>query len=81
MRHGQEGQTYLGGESYPAPGADSVVLTVGGVSAGQRIVATATDAQGNTSEFSASFVITSALQAPEWPTAELLQRRRWTRRP
>jgi hypothetical protein len=46
---GQEGQTYLGGESYPAPGADSVVLTVGGVAAGQRIVATATDAQGNTS--------------------------------
>jgi hypothetical protein len=59
----QEGQTYLGGESYTVPGADSVGLSVSGVTAGKRIVATATDANGNTSEFSASSVITSALQA------------------
>jgi hypothetical protein len=55
---GREGRTYLGGESYPAPGADSVALTVSDVSPGQRVVATATDAQGNTSEFSASVEIT-----------------------
>ena len=47
-----------------ATGADSVALTVSSVSAGQRLVATATDANSNTSEFSASFVIVSAQQAP-----------------
>jgi CSLREA domain-containing protein len=62
---GQEGQTYLGGESYPAPGSDSVALTVSGLSAGQRVVATATDANGNTSEFSSSVVVAAALLAPE----------------
>jgi hypothetical protein len=61
---GQEGQTYLGGESYPAPGSDSVALTVSGLSAGQRVVATATDANGNTSEFSSSITVAEALLAP-----------------
>jgi CSLREA domain-containing protein len=60
---GQEGQTYLGGESYPAPGSDSVALTVSGLSAGQRVVATATDANGNTSEFSSSIIVAEALLA------------------
>jgi hypothetical protein len=62
---GREGQVYLGGESYAAPGADSVALTVSGLSPGQFIVATATDADGNTSEFSASIVIAAALLAAE----------------
>jgi uncharacterized delta-60 repeat protein/CSLREA domain-containing protein len=62
---GREGQAYLGGESYPAPGADSVALTVSGISPGHLVVATATDANGNTSEFSASMGITAGRLAPE----------------
>jgi hypothetical protein len=64
---GQEGQTFLGGKSYDTPGTDTAVLTVDGLSAGQRIVATATDAAGNTSEFSVNITITevaAALLAP-----------------
>jgi hypothetical protein len=53
----------LGGEAYPAPEPDSVVLTVSDISVGQRIVATATDASGNTSEFSTSVTIAEALMA------------------
>jgi CSLREA domain-containing protein len=60
---GREGQTYLGGESYPAPGADAVALTVSGMSFGQLVVATATDANGNTSEFSPSIAVTSSLES------------------
>ncbi len=60
---GQEGQRYLGAEFYPAAGLDSVVLTVSELTVGQRIVAAATDAQGNTSEFSASVTIGSGLLA------------------
>jgi len=60
----QEGWTYLGTHSYAAPGADSAVLPAGGALVGQRIVATATDVAGNTSEFSASVMISAALQAP-----------------
>jgi parallel beta-helix repeat protein len=59
----QEGQRYLGGESYPASEPDSVVLTVSDISVGQRIVATATDLNGNTSEFSTSVTIAAALLA------------------
>jgi hypothetical protein len=62
---GQEGQTYLGGESYLVPGSDSVALTVSGLSAGQRVVATVTDSNGNTSEFSSSVVVAAALVAPD----------------
>jgi len=60
----QEGQQFLGGESYGAPGADTASFMVSGVTIGQRIVATATDANGNTSEFSPSFVIAAPLLAP-----------------
>jgi hypothetical protein len=59
----QEGQRYLGGESYPAPGADSASFAVSGVSLGQWIVATATDADGNTSEFSVGVQIAAPLMA------------------
>jgi hypothetical protein len=59
----QEGQRYLGGESYPAPGPDSASFAVSGVSLGQWIVATATDADGNTSEFSVGVQVAAPLMA------------------
>jgi hypothetical protein len=66
----QEGQRYLGGESYPAPSPDSVVLTVGDILVGQQIVATSTDASGNTSEFSPSVVIAAPLLGASLPEGE-----------
>jgi hypothetical protein len=70
---GQEGQTYLGGKAYLAPGGDTVALTVSGVSPGQLVVATATDANGNTSEFSSSTIVTEALLAPSAADVETSQ--------
>ena len=53
-----QGKTYLGSDSIAAVGSDSVDLaTVSGLTAGDNIVATATDADGNTSEFSLSIEI------------------------
>ncbi len=61
----QEGRFLLGGASYASPGAKVVAIPAGGAVVGQRIVATATDLDGNTSEFSSpAFVITAALMAP-----------------
>jgi hypothetical protein len=54
----------LGGESYLAPGADSVALSVSEISVGQEVVATATDANGNTSEFSSSITMAASLLSP-----------------
>ncbi|MBC8116986.1 MAG: hypothetical protein H7062_21530, partial [Candidatus Saccharimonas sp.] len=48
----QEGQTFLGSDSYAAPGAKLATISAGSAVVGTRIVATATDANGNTSEFS-----------------------------
>lgn len=62
----EEGQTFLGSDTYPAASAGvskTVMLTPPvTVSVGDRIVATATDANGNTSEFSAP-----ALLSPNLP--------------
>ena len=62
----QEGQTFLGRDSYSAtdhsgcgtPPCSKTVTFVGalGLSPGDRLVATATDTDGNTSEFSPSVV-------------------------
>ena len=49
----QEGKTFLGSDNYAAPGAKLATISAGAASVGTRIVATATDANGNTSEFSA----------------------------
>jgi len=64
---GQEGASYLATDTYAAAVAQTsrtVTLAVSGLSVNQRIVATATDALGNTSEFSASVVVASSLLAP-----------------
>jgi hypothetical protein len=51
----QEGAVFLGADAYPAPGSRDAVIDVTGmgVTDGTPLVATATDAAGNTSEFSA----------------------------
>jgi CSLREA domain-containing protein len=61
---GQEGQTYVGTHSYTSPGAADASFAQCCIPLGVRIVATATDANGNTSEFSASIVVSAALSAP-----------------
>jgi len=64
---GQEGASYLATDTYAAAAAQTsrtVTLSVSGLSVNQRIVATATDAMGNTSEFSVSVLVASALLAP-----------------
>jgi hypothetical protein len=61
---GQEGETFLDSVSYLAPGAAVAPVSAGGTVAGQRVLATATDANGNTSEFSASVAVASGLLAP-----------------
>ncbi len=48
----QEGQTFLGSDNYAAPGAKLATISAGASVVGTKIVATATDANGNTSEFS-----------------------------
>ena len=63
---GEEGKALLGSDSYPTSSARSVkVANLGdatglGVANGDRIVATATDAENNTSEFPASGSVTVA---------------------
>jgi hypothetical protein len=49
----KQDKTYLGSGTYSAAGAATVVLPAGALSAGDAIVGTATDDNGNTSEFSA----------------------------
>jgi hypothetical protein len=60
---GRQGAALLGSESYPAPGVDSVTVASGGVVAGDRVVGTATDNNGNTSEFSLPVTVTTPLMA------------------
>jgi hypothetical protein len=55
-----EGQIYLGSHTYTTPQqpeSTDPFVPVGSVAAGQLVVATATDADGNTSEFSAPAII------------------------
>ena len=57
---GQEGQTLLGSDSYvlaEAQTTKAVSFPAGALVTGDQIVATATDANGNTSEFSAAFSV------------------------
>ncbi len=48
----QEGKTILGAVSYTSPGTKLATISAGAAVVGTKIVATATDANGNTSEFS-----------------------------
>lgn len=57
VAHG-EGRTYLGTVVAAADGTFNGTLAVSGLAIGEIITATATDASGNTSEFSANFVVT-----------------------
>ncbi len=57
---GAAGQAYLGRDTYTVDDATLLkraTITAGGANPGDRIVATATDALGNTSEFSAEIMI------------------------
>ena len=57
----QEGKTFLQFASYNSAGTKIVTFPAGAASVGSRIVATATDASGNTSEFSANVTVTNSL--------------------
>ncbi|MFP6667290.1 MAG: hypothetical protein VB876_08255, partial [Pirellulales bacterium] len=59
----QEGQTFLGSHSYTATGPATATVDAGAAEIGTRIVATATDVLGNTSEFSAAATVASPLLA------------------
>ena len=65
---GGQGQTFLGFDTYTATDASEIerfaFTSAASVSIGQQLVATATDNNGNTSEFSG----TVALQAPSCST-------------
>ena len=50
----QEGQTFIGSDVYFGPGPEMVSVPLGAITGGTRILGTATDANGNTSEFSAT---------------------------
>lgn len=54
-----EGQIYLGFVTADANGNINTSLTVAGLSVGNKITATATDAANSTSEFNANFVVTA----------------------
>jgi hypothetical protein len=60
---GEEGQTLLGQQGYAAPDQVLVSVAAQGTGAGDTIVATATDAKGNTSEFSLGATVTAPLLA------------------
>jgi parallel beta-helix repeat protein len=63
---GQEGETFLGDATYASGDAQNIVtvsVPAGAAGLGTEIVATATDDDGNTSEFSASVVVGSSLLA------------------
>jgi CSLREA domain-containing protein len=55
-----EGQTYLGAFTADSSGNFSAALTVSGLSIGDRLTATATDGNGNTSEFGPNIIVTAA---------------------
>ncbi|MEK6263158.1 MAG: hypothetical protein AABP62_31660, partial [Planctomycetota bacterium] len=55
----QEGKTFLGSDDYLAPGAKPATVSAGASIVGTKIVATATDANGNTSEFSLFATVTA----------------------
>ena len=63
----EEGQSFLGSAGIPVAGQGShsatLLVTGLGVSVGGRIVATATDSSGNTSEFSPGFAVAGPLTA------------------
>lgn len=65
---GQEGRTFLGFDTYDLNEAELtqtiLLLPATGFSNGTKLVATATDAAGNTSEFSPNVVVTVVNQAP-----------------
>ena len=61
----REGRTFLGIDTYNGPGAETATIAPGGAAAGNRIVATATDANGNTSELSFSRGVTSPAPLPK----------------
>jgi len=61
---GAEGETYLGTHSYTEGTTPTASIARDSAVAGSVIVATATDDDGNTSEFSASVTVTSANSAP-----------------
>lgn len=53
----QEGKIFLGSDSYAGPGSQLATIAAGPAIVGTKIVATATDADGNTSEFSANVTV------------------------
>ena len=60
-----QGRTFLGDATYALGGGNAVAtVSVGPVTPGSRIVATATDADGNTSEFSMPLVYADAAVVP-----------------
>lgn len=72
---GQQGKTYLGTATYSSSGMQTVLVPASGLIAGDRIVATATDDAGNTSEFSAPFTFqpqTVAIPTVSWVGALIL---------
>ncbi len=69
---GQEGQTFLMSATYPAPGnqVEMVTFAAGAASVGDQIVGTATDANGNTSEFSLPETVAAPLLAAGGPAPD-----------
>jgi hypothetical protein len=64
--NGQEGKTYLDNDTYPsasATAARTATINAGSAQLGDEIIATATDANGNTSEFSFTQTVSSPLLA------------------
>ncbi len=57
----QEGRTFLGMDSYLVPGSKTIAIPLGAVVDGDRIVATATEGVGSTSEFSAAALVVDPL--------------------
>jgi hypothetical protein len=58
-----EGGTFLGTDNIAGPGADTANIPAGPTAVGSPIVATATDNNGNTSEFSAAVNVAAPLRA------------------
>ncbi len=61
---GEEGRTFLGSDVYTAddfPASNTASISAGSEIIGNRIIATATDSAGNTSEFSSGIVVGSLI--------------------
>ncbi len=56
---GEEGEVFIGSRNISSAGTTTSSIAAGGVTFGDQIVATATDANGNTSEFSMPVTVTS----------------------